>query len=153
MHREVDKWALGAGDLLTALLLAQLDKQPRNLKAAVEVAISSLQAVLQATVKAAGESAFAKERDARVIGASFLLRFQTLRGNEGSFAAEPEAVACARQEHNLCTYGEMKGAVALAGGKGSRAKADREPAPAEGCASAAACRTYSLSLKIHWEFV
>ncbi|BDA42154.1 Pyridoxal kinase [Coccomyxa sp. Obi] len=56
----------GTGDLLTALLLAQLDKQPRNLKAAVESAVASLQGVLQATVKAAGESAFANERDAKV---------------------------------------------------------------------------------------
>ncbi|CAL8468163.1 g7702 [Coccomyxa elongata] len=56
----------GTGDLLTVLLLARLDRQPRNLKAAVESAVASLQAVLQATVKAAGESAFAKERDAQV---------------------------------------------------------------------------------------
>lgn len=56
----------GTGDLLTALLLAELDKQPRNLIAAVEGAIASLQGVLQATIEAAGESAFAKERDAKV---------------------------------------------------------------------------------------
>ena len=56
-----------AGDLLTVLLLARLDRQPRNLKAAVESAVASLQAVLQATVKAAGESAFATERDAKVL--------------------------------------------------------------------------------------
>ncbi|EIE20641.1 pyridoxal kinase [Coccomyxa subellipsoidea C-169] len=56
----------GTGDLMTVLLLAALDKQPRNLKGAVEKAVATLQAVLQATVKAAGQSAFTSERDAKV---------------------------------------------------------------------------------------
>ncbi len=51
---------------MTVLLLAALDKQPRNLKGAVEKAVATLQAVLQATVKAAGQSAFTSERDAKV---------------------------------------------------------------------------------------
>lgn len=55
-----------AGDLMTVLLLAALDRQPRNLKGAVEKAVAILQAVLQATVKAAGQSAFAVERNAKV---------------------------------------------------------------------------------------
>jgi hypothetical protein len=55
-----------AGDLMTVLLLAALDRQPRNLKGAVEKAVATLQAMLQATVKAAGQSAFAAERTAKV---------------------------------------------------------------------------------------
>lgn len=55
-----------AGDLMTVLLLAALDRQPRNLKGAVEKAVAILQAMLQATVKAAGQSAFAVERNAKV---------------------------------------------------------------------------------------
>ena len=51
---------------MTVLLLASLDKQPNNLKGAVEKSVATLQAVLSATVKAAGESAFTKERDAKV---------------------------------------------------------------------------------------
>lgn len=51
---------------MTVLLLAALDMQPNNLMAAVERAVASLQAVLQATVKAAGESAFTATRDAKV---------------------------------------------------------------------------------------
>ncbi|KAK9901557.1 hypothetical protein WJX75_001740 [Coccomyxa subellipsoidea] len=56
----------GTGDLMTVLLLAALDRQPRNLKGAVEKAVATLQAMLQATVKAAGQSAFAAERTAKV---------------------------------------------------------------------------------------
>lgn len=55
-----------AGDLLTVLLLARLDKEPGRLKSAVERALASLQAVLQATRQAAGDAAFAKDRDAKV---------------------------------------------------------------------------------------
>ena len=55
-----------AGDLITVLLLAFLDKNPGQLKNAVERALASLQAVLQATVKASGDAAFAKVRDAKV---------------------------------------------------------------------------------------
>ena len=51
---------------MTALLLAWLDKHPRSLKTAVEKAVAGLQAVLQATVKSAGDSAFAADRDAKV---------------------------------------------------------------------------------------
>lgn len=51
---------------MTALLLAWLDKHPSNLKAAVEKAVAGLQGILQATAKAAGNAAFAKERDAKV---------------------------------------------------------------------------------------
>jgi hypothetical protein len=51
---------------MTVLLLAWLDRHPRNLKHAVEKAVAALQAVLQATARAAGEAAFTKERDAKV---------------------------------------------------------------------------------------
>ena len=49
-----------------ALLLANLDKNPGQLKIAVEKALASLQAVLQATMQAAGDAAFAEVRDAKV---------------------------------------------------------------------------------------
>jgi len=55
-----------AGDLIVALLLANLDKNPGQLKIAVEKALASLQAVLQATMRAAGDAAFAEVRDAKV---------------------------------------------------------------------------------------
>ncbi len=48
------------------LLLANLDKHPGQLKTAVEKSLASLQGILQATVKAAGEAAFATVRDAKV---------------------------------------------------------------------------------------
>ena len=51
---------------MTVLLLAWLDRHPRNLKRAVEKAVAALQGVLQATARAAGEAAFTKERDAKV---------------------------------------------------------------------------------------
>lgn len=55
-----------AGDLIVVLLLANLDKNPGQLKTAVEKALASLQAVLQATMQAAGDAAFAEVRDAKV---------------------------------------------------------------------------------------
>ena len=48
------------------LLLAMLDRRPGSLKTALEKALASLQAVLQATVEAAGDAAFAKDRDSQV---------------------------------------------------------------------------------------
>lgn len=51
---------------MTALLLAWLDKHPHSLKVAVEKAVAGLQAVLQATVESAGQSAFAADREAKV---------------------------------------------------------------------------------------
>ena len=55
-----------AGDLLTALLLARLHRDPDNMQHAVEQAIASLQAVLLASAEAAGEAAHATERTAEV---------------------------------------------------------------------------------------
>lgn len=55
-----------AGDLLTALLLARLHKDPDNMQHAVEQAVASLQAVLLASAEASGEAAHAKERTAQV---------------------------------------------------------------------------------------
>ena len=51
---------------MTVLLLAWLDAHPHNLQHAVEKAVAALQGVLQATAEAAGDAAFAKERDAKV---------------------------------------------------------------------------------------
>ena len=48
------------------LLLANIDKHPGQLKLAVESSLASLQGILQATVKAAGDAAFATVRDAKV---------------------------------------------------------------------------------------
>lgn len=48
------------------LLLANLDKHPGQLKTAVEKSLASLQGILQATLKAAGDAAFAEVRDAKV---------------------------------------------------------------------------------------
>lgn len=55
-----------AGDLLTALLLARLHKNPDNMQHAVEQAVASLQAVLVASAEASGEAAHATERTAEV---------------------------------------------------------------------------------------
>ena len=49
--------------------MAWMDKHPGNLKAAVEKAVAGLQGILQATAKAAGDAALAKERDAKVCDA------------------------------------------------------------------------------------
>ena len=68
-----------AGDLLTALLMAWMDKHPSNLKAAVEKAVAGLQGILQATAKAAGDAAVAKERDSKVRDAN------SRAGNVGCF--------------------------------------------------------------------
>lgn len=65
-----------AGDLLTALLMAWMDKHPSNLKAAVEKAVAGLQGVLQATAEAAGDAASAKERDSKVHTASLVLQMR-----------------------------------------------------------------------------
>ena len=54
------------GDLLTALLLARLHKDPDNMQYAVEQAVASLQAVLLASARASGEAAHATERTAEV---------------------------------------------------------------------------------------
>jgi hypothetical protein len=52
--------------LVTVLLLAFLDKYPGQLKTAVERALASLQGVLQATIQASGNAAFARVRDGKV---------------------------------------------------------------------------------------
>ena len=54
------------------LLLAMLDRRPGSLKTALEKALASLQAVLQATVEAAGDAAFAKDRDSQVLRSRFM---------------------------------------------------------------------------------
>lgn len=56
----------GTGDLLTALLLAWLDKLPGDLAAAVEHALAGLQGVLQATATACGDVAKTTEHSAQV---------------------------------------------------------------------------------------
>lgn len=63
----VDAYFTGTGDLLTALLLAWLHRQPRDLKSAVEKAVAGLQTVLQDTVKYS--KGFDGERDAKVCAA------------------------------------------------------------------------------------
>lgn len=55
-----------AGDLMTALLLANLYKDSTNMQHAVEQAIASLQAVLQASADVSGPAAHSKERSAEV---------------------------------------------------------------------------------------
>ena len=51
---------------MTALLLANLHKDPGNMAHAVEKALASLQAVLQASAEASGDSAHMKERTSPV---------------------------------------------------------------------------------------
>ena len=51
---------------MTALLLANLHKDPGNMAHAVEKALASLQAVLQASAEASGDSAHMKERTSQV---------------------------------------------------------------------------------------
>ena len=55
-----------AGDLMTALLLANLYKDSSNMQHAVEHAIASLQAVLQASAEVSGPAAHSRERSAEV---------------------------------------------------------------------------------------
>ena len=55
-----------AGDLMTALLLANLYKDSSNMQHAVEQAIASLQAVLQASAEVSGPAAHSRERSAEV---------------------------------------------------------------------------------------
>ena len=61
-----------AGDLMTALLLANLYKDPDNMQHAVEQAIASLQAILLASAEASGDAAHATERTAEVIKCAVL---------------------------------------------------------------------------------
>jgi hypothetical protein len=55
-----------AGDLMTALLLANLYKDSSNMQHAVEQAIGSLQAVLQASAEVSGPAAHSRDRSAEV---------------------------------------------------------------------------------------
>lgn len=55
-----------AGDLMTALLLANLYKDSSNMQHAVEQAIAGLQAVLQASAEVSGPAAHSRERSAEV---------------------------------------------------------------------------------------
>ena len=55
-----------AGDLMTALLLANLYKDSSNMQHAVEQAIAGLQAVLQASAEVSGPAAHSGERSAEV---------------------------------------------------------------------------------------
>lgn len=49
---------------MAALLLARLHERPRNLRGAVEAAVAALQAIMQATVAAAGDAAHATKPSA-----------------------------------------------------------------------------------------
>lgn len=62
----LDAYFTGTGDLMTALLLANLYKDPSNMQHAVEQAIASLQAVLQASAEVSGPAAQSRERSAEV---------------------------------------------------------------------------------------
>lgn len=62
----VHAYFTGTGDLFTALLLAWLYKSPRDLKHAMEMAVSGLQAVLRNTVKACGFDATSDESSSEV---------------------------------------------------------------------------------------
>lgn len=55
-----------AGDLLAALLLANIELHPGNLVEAVERSLASTQGILLATVDAAGDAARAKDRTPEV---------------------------------------------------------------------------------------
>jgi pyridoxal/pyridoxine/pyridoxamine kinase len=55
------------GDLMTALLLAWLEKHPRNLRHAVESALAGLQGVLQRTHEMSGLTSGATEKTAEVL--------------------------------------------------------------------------------------
>lgn len=61
----LDGYFTGAGDLLTALLLAGLHQHPGQLVRAVERAVAGLQGVLAATVEAAGDGLHAQDTNER----------------------------------------------------------------------------------------
>lgn len=60
----LDAHYTGTGDLMTALLLAHIDEEPRNLVSAVEKAVASVQGVLQTTMDSAGASAPPSDKSA-----------------------------------------------------------------------------------------
>ena len=57
-----------SGDLLAALLLAQLHHSPHDLALTIEKAVAGLQAVLRDTVDKSGVATLAAERTAQVRG-------------------------------------------------------------------------------------
>ena len=57
----VRHWALAAGDLLAALLLARLDQTPGDLKTAVELALASLQHIVYKTYEYSTSRAASKQ--------------------------------------------------------------------------------------------
>lgn len=72
----LDAYFTGTGDLMAALLLANLYKDAGNMQHAVEQAIASLQAILLASAEASGDAAHAKERTAKVCKARELRLIQ-----------------------------------------------------------------------------
>lgn len=72
----LDAYFTGTGDLMTALLLANLYKDSSNMQHAVEQAIAGLQAVLQASAEVSGPAAHSRERSAEVCKARELRLIQ-----------------------------------------------------------------------------
>lgn len=66
---KIDAYFSGVGDLLAALLLYHTSENPTDLAHATELAVASLQKVLQFTAKAAGEARNSQERTAEVMRA------------------------------------------------------------------------------------
>ena len=64
--------ARSAGDLLTALLLAWLDRYPDDLKQAVETAIASLQGIVQRTYESVGDAVKTDSESAEVRPVAFV---------------------------------------------------------------------------------
>ena len=76
-----------AGDLMTALLLAHLHKDPGNLQRAVEQALASLQALLAASAEAAGDAAHSKERTAQVSLDYYSLHVQAVQACQQEYCS------------------------------------------------------------------
>jgi len=66
---KIDAYFSGVGDLLAALLLYHTSENPNNLDKATELAVASLQKVLQCTAQAAGAARNSQERSADVMKA------------------------------------------------------------------------------------
>lgn len=79
-----------AGDLLSALLLAWLQRYPEDMARAVEAAVAGLQAVLQATARECGPAAMTKERSAAVCAARELRLVQ----NQHLLVEPPVSLRC-----------------------------------------------------------
>jgi hypothetical protein len=83
------------GDLMTALLLAWLEKHPRNLRHAVESALAGLQGVLQRTHEMSGLTSGTTEKTAEVLPVRCMCGWVLSRGNAAIYCGRTYVCDCA----------------------------------------------------------